>query len=174
MPVVIAAALALLLAAWSSVRAAPVSAPSSLIEALAPAVQGSVDRTRPRHWPIKRACLYYALAGQALLAWHGVSSQLRVGDVVYAPGTARAYPISPHAWLESGGAFIDYATLPRWGRVTVIPAEGVAAEPSRVVPGVTQVLAVGAIPDPQLEHYLNHHARCFQGRSRAILHDRLP
>jgi hypothetical protein len=134
------------------------------MEALAPLVEAAVAATRPRHWPMKRACLYYALAGQALLARYGVAAGLRVGRVVYWPGTPAAYPIEPHAWLQSGTYFIDYAALPRWDGVAIIPGHLVAGEPAQVVPGVTRVLAVPDALDAQLQRYLQHHHRCFLGR----------
>jgi hypothetical protein len=139
-------------------------APTDVIHALAGAVEASVARTRPPHWPRKRACLYYALAGQALLAQQGIPAMLRVGRVVYRPGTASAHPIAPHAWLETADHFIDYAMLPRRGAVAVIATERLATHPAHVLPGVTRVLALAAEPDESLGLYLGHHYRRFHGR----------
>jgi hypothetical protein len=145
--------------------AAPAAlSPTAIIRALSPAVEASVESTRPLHWPMTRACLYYAIAGQALLARQGIAARLRVGQVVYSPGTAAAHPIAPHAWLETETYFVDYAALPRWGEVMVIPRDRVAAAPSELIPGVTQVLAITAGIDDALAHYLNHHYRHFYRR----------
>ncbi|WP_295882952.1 lasso peptide biosynthesis protein [uncultured Thiohalocapsa sp.] len=152
------------LASLAAVRASEVPA-ASLVVSLAPAVEDQVALTRPQHWPMKRACLYYALAGQALLAEHGIPARLRVGRVVYRPGSDAAHAIAPHVWLETPAAFIDYATLPRWGRVSVIPRALVAAAPAQVVAGRTPVLAVAAPADAALVRWLSHHARRFQTRA---------
>jgi hypothetical protein len=162
--IVIAAGLLLLLSAWPGADAAPGAASGGVIEALAPVVEATVVATRPRHWPMKRACLYYALAGQTLLARQGIATRLVVGQVVYQPGTAASYTIAPHAWLETETRFIDYAALPRWGRVAVIPRDLVAVHPSEVVPGVTRVQVIADALDAPLQRYLNHHQRCFLGR----------
>jgi hypothetical protein len=161
---VLAAALLQLLSAWPAGGAAPGAASGGVIEALAPVVEATVVATRPRHWPMKRACLYYALAGQTLLARQGIATRLVVGQVVYQPGTPAAYAIAPHAWLETETRFVDYAALPRWGRVAVIPRDLVAVHPSEVVPGVTRVQVIADALDAPLQHYLNHHQRCFRGR----------
>nr|WP_200347906.1 lasso peptide biosynthesis B2 protein [Halochromatium glycolicum] len=144
------------------------SLPTDTIQALSVAVEAMAASTRPRYWPLKRACLYYALAGQVLLAEQGISAQLRVGRVVYHPGTARAHAIAPHVWLETATHFIDYATLPRWGQVTIIPRDRVAVVPAEVVPGGSRVLAARAEVDDGLRLYLNHHNRQFQGRLRGL------
>lgn len=138
--------------------------PTSIIDALSAEVDATVASTRPPHWPMKRACLYYAIAGQTLLAEHGIPARLRVGRVVYRPGTAAAHPIAPHAWLETATDFVDYAMLPRGGQTAVIPLRQVATTPSAVVPGVTRVLAITAEVDASLGLYLRHHYRLFQGR----------
>jgi hypothetical protein len=119
-----------------------------------------VADTKPFSWPMKRACLYYAFAGQRLLAQRGVVASLWVGTVIYAPGTPAAYRITPHAWLETATDYIDFSTLPRWGKVTVIPHELVASEQSDVHPGFTRVLVLRSPENPHLLHYLtSHHAR---------------
>lgn len=133
-----------------------------LVDALAAEVESMAAQTRPPHWPLKRSCLYYALAGQVLLAQHGVKAVLRVGAVDYFPGTPLAHPIDPHVWLETDTYFIDYATLPRCGRVTHIPRDRLATAPEEVRPGMTSVLGVGAEPDRALTLYLRHHALRFR------------
>jgi hypothetical protein len=107
------------------------------------------------------------MAGQALLADHGLPAWLRVGQVVYWPGTTAAHPIAPHAWLETETYFIDYAALPRWGAVAVIPRDLVATDAAAVAPGVTRVLAISAELDGPLALYLDHHYRLYYGRSTA-------
>jgi hypothetical protein len=137
---------------------------TDVIDALSAAVDATVSATRPPLWPMKRACLYYAIAGQALLAEHGIPARLRLGRVVYWPGTAWRHPIVPHAWLETSTYFIDYAMLPRCGRTAVIPLQRVATSPPAVVAGVTPVLAIAAEIDAPMAQYLNHHRRRFDGR----------
>jgi len=165
MPSVVATAL--LAVVWGRVLAAPAAFPTPVAYALATAVEASAATTRPWHWPMKRACLYYAFAGQALLAQAGIPAALRVGQVEYRPGTAAAYSIAPHAWLETEAYVIDYATLPRWGQVAVIPRNLVASDRSTVIPGVTQLLALPAEPNQSLGLYLSHHYRRFHALSTA-------
>lgn len=131
------------------------------IRAIGPAVERLAARTKPLHWECKRACLYYALAGQRLLAAQGIRSTLYFGDALYAPGTRACHSISPHAWLQTAGYFIDYATLPRSGAVTVLAAERVAHSPAEVEPGRTAVLAVPERPSPRLEAFLRYHDKRF-------------
>jgi hypothetical protein len=159
-----ALALAALLTSGAAVPAPLVATLADSVRALAPAVEAAAAETRPRHWPLKRACLYYAIAGQALLARQGIPARLRIGQVVYQPGTRRAHAIRPHAWLEVGPYFVDYAAIPRWGDVAVIPADMVAVGPLQVQPGVSRVLAIGTVADAPLVHYLRHHFRCFRLR----------
>lgn len=156
--VLIAAALCSLSAGAEPMRAPP---PREIIERLSLAVAAVAARTRPLHWPMRRACLYYAITGQALLAEQGIAAHLLVGRVVYWPGTAAEHAIDPHAWLETASEFVDYAMLPRSGRTAILPLEGVAALPSAVIPGVTRVLAIEAEPSNALHRYLSHHCRRF-------------
>ena len=51
--------------------------------------------------PGLRNCLVQALAGQALLARHGQSSQLRIGVARFADGQFKA-----HAWVEVAGRLL--------------------------------------------------------------------
>jgi hypothetical protein len=112
------------------------------LAAVAGEVEDTAARTRPSNWPLRRACLYYALAGQYVLARKGIPSSLRRGTVVYAPGGPSAHRISPHAWLETATHFVDYATLPRWGRPTIVSRQQVATAIAQVEPGDTAVLAL--------------------------------
>jgi hypothetical protein len=133
-----------------------------MVRSLGSAVEQMAARTKPAHWEMRRACLYYALAGQALLARRGIATSLRVGAVIYAPGTAAAHGISPHAWLETPSLFIDYSTLPRWGEVSVIPRARVAPAPAAVEPGVTGVLTRLRPADADLRGYLSAHRARFR------------
>ena len=139
---------------------------SEAVTPLASDVELTVARTKPMGWEMKRACLYYAFAGQRLLERQGIAASLWVGAVVYAPGTGATYPISPHAWLETSTDFIDFSTLPRWGEVTVIPHELVATERSEVKPGETRVLVLRRPENPRLLGYLTAHRARFERRVR--------
>ena len=164
----VAALIALLLTISSALMAPSkaVSASSTkitqLVNALALEVETLAARTRPPHWPMRRSCLYYALAGKVVLDRHGIETTIRFGAVDYLPGTRKNHPIDPHAWLETDTHFIDYATLPRLGLVTQIPRDRVVTDPANVRPGETQVLALPAEPDRALAVYLRHHARRFR------------
>jgi hypothetical protein len=135
---------------------------SEAVTSLASEVELMVERTKPMGWEMKRACLYYAFAGQHLLARQGIAARLWVGAVVYAPGTTAAYSISPHAWLETSTDFIDFSTLPRWGEVTVIPHQLVASERSEVKPGATGVLVLRTPENLRLLGYLTAHRARFE------------
>jgi hypothetical protein len=132
------------------------------LETLAAEIEHLVARTKPAGWENERSCLYYALAGQHLLAQRGIASTLRVGAVIYDPGTSTRHGISPHAWLETPTHFIDPATLPRWGEITVVPLELVVTSTSQVIPGRTMVLVRRRPGDPQLTQYLADHRRRFE------------
>jgi hypothetical protein len=160
----LAMVLALLAVAMPAASQAEPAAPTSIIQGLSDAVAAAAAATRPRHWPLRHACLYYALAGQALLARHGIAATLRVGRVVYRPGTPGAHPIAPHVWLDTGSHLVDYAMLPRRGEVAIVPADLVARRPSQVVPGVTRVLTSTADHDERLGRYLRHHYQRFRDR----------
>jgi hypothetical protein len=160
----LAMVLALLAVAMPAASQAEPAAPTSIIQGLSDAVAATAAATRPRHWPLRHACLYYALAGQALLARHGIAATLRVGRVVYRPGTPGAHPIAPHVWLDTGSHLVDYAMLPRRGEVAIVPADLVARRPSQVVPGVTRVLTSTADHDERLGRYLRHHYQRFRDR----------
>ncbi len=172
-PIVLTAACWVFLGGLGAALGAPPT-PTGMVESLGPAVEARAAQSRPQHWPMKRACLYYALAGQALLAQQGIPAQLVVGRVVYAPGTSAAYAIRPHAWLETETHFIDFATLPRWGEATVVPRALMATEAAAVRSGVTQVLVAPAPLDRPLQRYLSHHARRFWNRSAPVAEHPLP
>jgi hypothetical protein len=134
---------------------------SDTVTALTPQIESLAARTRPADWALLRSCLYYALAGQYLLARQGVATRLESGAVMYDPSTPRRHGIHPHVWLVSRTHFIDCATLPRWGVVTVIPLSLVARHPVDVIPGVTRVLIVGRRSDPEYLDYLDDHRARF-------------
>jgi hypothetical protein len=133
---------------------------------LTPQIEQLADRTRPADWALLRSCLYYALAGQYLLARQGVTTRLEGGAVMYNPSTPGRHGIDPHVWLENRTHFIDCATLPRWGLVTVIPLSLVARHPADVIPGVTRVLIVGHRRDPEYLDYLDGHRARFTSALR--------
>jgi hypothetical protein len=131
------------------------------IASLASAVEALVERSKPAEWALRRSCLYYAFAGQDLLARRGISASVWVGAVVYDPGTAASHQIWPHAWLETATHFIDFSALPRWGTVKVIPRHLVARRPWEVRPGTTRALALPRVEDAQLVAYLALHRERF-------------
>ena len=68
--------------------APPADAESRAATALAAEVEEMVARSKPDSWEMRRACLYYALAGQHLLARHGISATLRVGETIRIKGAS--------------------------------------------------------------------------------------
>lgn len=135
---------------------------SAFIRALGPGIETLVARTKPAGWTFEHSCLYYALAGQYLLARHGISSRLHVGTVIYEPYTPYQHRISPHAWLETATYLVDYASLPRRGETSVIPLPLVTHQMGEIKPAITRVLAVRRQPDAQLERYIEKHHACFE------------
>ena len=131
------------------------------VTSLAGQVEELVAHSKPADWEMRRSCLYYALAGQYLLARNGIDAILWTGAVVYDPRTRARHPISPHAWLETASHFIDYSTLPRWGEVTVIPREQTATEKTGVHAGITRVLLFHRPGDSALIEYLDTHRARF-------------
>jgi hypothetical protein len=130
------------------------------VNVLAPQIESLAAQTRPPDWKLLHSCLYYALAGQYLLARHGIESRLESGAIQYNPATPARHGIDPHVWLETRTHLIDCATLPRWGEVTVIPRARVATHRDEVVPGVTRALVVERYRDPeQLARISGHRAR---------------
>jgi hypothetical protein len=136
------------------------------IASLASAGERLVERSKPAEWALRRSCLYYAFAGQHLLARQGISAAVWVGAVVYDPGTAASHQIWPHAWLETATHFIDFSALPRWGTVKVIPRHLVARSPWEVRPGTTRVLALPRLEDLQVVAYLAFHRERFDRRAK--------
>jgi len=160
--VCLSAGIGLLAAVAGGETVHPADPPTDSISALASDVERIVAHSKPTDWEFRRACLYYAFAGQYLLARQGIAATLWVGTVVYDPQTPADHLISPHAWLETATHFIDYSTLPRWGNVKVIPHNRVATDQSEVVPGATQVLALHRAEDPGLIAYLSVHRARFE------------
>lgn len=148
------AALAVPAAAAADGSIARTGADAGAVASLAPEVERLVERTKPDDWALRRACLYYAFAGQYLLARQGIAAAVWVGAVVYDPGTAASHLIWPHAWLDTATHFIDYSALPRWGTVKVIPHHRVARRPAEVSPGGTRVLALAWVEDLDVVAYL--------------------
>ena len=132
------------------------------MEHLAPAIEALTRRTKPADWELLHACLYYALAGQYILAGRGVPTRLRGGAVLYYPDTPLHHPIKPHVWLETGTHFIDCSALPRWGYIAVIPLQEVARNPASVVPGVSRLLILEERNDPEFLGYVARHRARFE------------
>ena len=130
------------------------------VNALALDIEILAAYTRPAQWEMLRSCIYYALAGQYLLARRGVATRLEAGAIMYNPKTPQRHGIDPHIWLESPTHLIDCATLPRRGGVTVIPLSLVAQHDAGVIPGVTRALIVDRYRYPAYLDYLaGHRAR---------------
>jgi hypothetical protein len=138
------------------------------LDALTPEIETLAANSRPADWALLRSCLYYALAGQYLLAREGVATRLESGAVMYNPSSARRHGIDPHVWLESRTHFIDCATLPRWGVVTLVPRSLVAEHPGDVIPGVTRVLVVARYRDRQQRAFLDAHRARFDDALRRL------
>ena len=117
------------------------------VNALALDIEILAAHTRPAEWELQHSCIYYALAGQYLLARQGVATRLEAGAIQY----------DPHIWLESPTHLIDCATLPRRGEISVIPLSFVAQHPAEVIPGVTRALIVDRYGDPAYLAYLAGH-----------------
>jgi hypothetical protein len=127
---------------------------------LAPEIETLTERTTPADWELLHACVYYALAGQYILARRGIRTRLKGGAVLYCPDTPLHHNIKPHVWLETGTHFIDCSALPRWGYIAVIPLQLVARTPAEVIPDVTRLLILEDRNDPEfLDHVATHRAR---------------
>jgi hypothetical protein len=138
------------------------------LNALAPQIESLAAQTRPPDWQLLRSCLYYALAGQYLLARQGIETRLESGALQYNPSTPARHGIDPHVWLETRTHLIDCATLPRWGEVTVIPRSRVATHRDEVFPGLTRVLVVERYRDPEQLAYITGHRARFVERLRRL------
>jgi hypothetical protein len=133
---------------------------ASTVTSLASEVERLVQLSKPADWDLRRACLYYAFAGQHLLWQRGIAASIWIGAVIYDPGTPTSHKIWPHAWLETATHYIDYSALPRWGQVKIIPLHLVARSPLEVRPGITRVLALRRMEDLDVAVYLaTHRAR---------------
>ena len=137
-----------------------------LMDRLAPAIETLTERTTPTDWALLHACLYYALAGQYILARHGIGTHLKGGAVLYFPATPRHHAIRPHVWLETGSHFIDCSALLRWGYIAVIPLSRVARYRAAVIPGITRVLILEERNDIEFRDYVAEHRTRFE---RAML-----
>jgi hypothetical protein len=123
-----------------------------------PGIEALAARSMPANWELLHACLYYALAGQYLLAQRGLVTRLEGGAVLYYPDTPLQHRIKPHVWLETDTHFIDGSALARWGYITVIPRQRVARRPGEVIPGFTRVLILSSTVTGIL-NYIAHRAR---------------
>lgn len=133
-----------------------------LLERLAPEIDTLTERTVPVEWQLLHACLYYALAGQYLLARYGVGSRLKGGAVVYFPTSPLHHRIKPHVWLETAGHYIDCAALPRRGYIVVLPLRQVAQDAAAIVPALTEVLILEERNDPEFIDYVARHRTRFE------------
>jgi len=133
---------------------------TALMDQLAPAIEALTERTTPANWELLHACVYYALAGQYILARRGIPTRLKGGAVLYYPDTPLHHNIKPHVWLETDTHFIDCSALPRWGYIAVIPLQQVARNPASVIPEMTRLLILEDRNDPEfLDHVATHRAR---------------
>jgi hypothetical protein len=133
---------------------------TALMAQLAPAIEALTERTTPANWELLHACVYYALAGQYILARRGIAARIKGGAVLYYPDTPLHHSIKPHVWLETDAHFIDCSALPRWGYIAVIPLQQVARNPASVIPEMTRLLILEERNDPVfLDHVATHRAR---------------
>jgi hypothetical protein len=135
---------------------------TATMNSLASRIEALAARTMPANWELLHACLYYALAGQYLLAQRGLVTRLEGGVVVYNPYSPASHDIKPHVWLETDTHFIDGSTLARWGYITVIPRQRVARRPGEVIPGFTRVLILEQRSDPEFLNYIATHRARFE------------
>jgi hypothetical protein len=134
----------------------------ALMQRLAPAIEALTERTTPSDWELLHACLYYALAGQYILARRGIITRLKGGAVLYYPDTPLHHDIKPHVWLETGTHFIDCSALQRWGYIAVIPLQQVARNPASVIPWMTRLLILEERNDPEFLDYVARHRARFE------------
>jgi hypothetical protein len=131
-----------------------------LMGQLAPTIEVLTERTTPANWELLHACVYYALAGQYILARLGIAARIKGGAVLYYPDTPLHHRIKPHVWLETDTHFIDCSALPRWGYIAAIPLQQVARNPASVIPKMTRLLILEERNDPVfLDHVATHRAR---------------
>jgi len=134
----------------------------ALMVRLTPAIEALTQRTTPSDWELLHACLYYALAGQYILALRGIPARLKGGAVLYYPDTPLRHEIKPHVWLQTDLHFIDCSALPRWGYVAVIPLHEVARNLAAVIPGKTRLLILEERNDPEFRNYVARHRTRFK------------
>jgi hypothetical protein len=134
----------------------------ALMDRLTPAIEALTERTTPSNWELLHACIYYALAGQSILALKGIPTRLKGGAVMYYPDTPLRHDIKPHAWLETDTHFIDCSALPRWGYIAVIPLQQVARNHASVIPGMTRLLILEERNDPEFQDYVARHRARFE------------
>ena len=134
----------------------------TLMYCLAPAIEALTERTTPSDWELLHACLYYALAGQYILAHRGIPTRLKGGAVLYYPDTPLRHDIKPHVWIETDAHFIDCSALPRWGYIAVIPLQQVARNPASVIPEMTRLLILEERNDPEFQDYVAWHRTRFE------------
>jgi hypothetical protein len=114
------------------------------------------------------ARVYYARAGEYILARRDIRTRLKGGAVLYYPDTPLHHNIKPHAWLETGMDFIDCPALPRWGYIAVIPLQQVARNPESVIPEMTRMLIQEERNDPQFPDHVTTHRARFDGILRGV------
>jgi hypothetical protein len=142
----------------------------AITQRLAPGIEALTERAMPRDWQLLHGCLYYALAGQYLLARYGIGTELKGGTVVYFPTSPLHHRIKPHVWLETASHYIDCSALPRWGYIVVLPLRQVAHDQALIMPGLTEVLILEERDDPEFADYVAEH----RGRFERILEGREP
>jgi hypothetical protein len=135
---------------------------TALMNHLAPAIEALTERTTPANWELLHACLYYALAGQYILACRGIPARLKGGAVLYYPDTPLRHDIKPHVWLETGTHFIDCSALPRWGYIAVIPLQQVTRNLASDIPEMTRLLILEERNDPEFLDYVARHRARFE------------
>ncbi len=141
----------------------------AIMNRLAPAIEALAARTMPPDWQLLHACLYYALAGQYLLARRGILTHLEGGAVLYYPDTPLQHRIKPHVWLATDAHVIDCSALSRWGYIAVIPVQRVARHPEEVIPGVTRLLILEQRDDAQFLDYVAGHRARFEHALRGTV-----
>ncbi len=142
-PIIVCLCIALLLPARDVAAAERNTAElREIVESLGEAVETLAAETRPLEWPRLHSCL--------------------LGTVVYGPYITGQHGINPHIWLETATHLIDYATLPRWGEVSVIPVELVARSTREVTPGLTRIAVLPRPGSLQERRFITMHRSRFE------------
>jgi hypothetical protein len=153
----------LALTRWAAARTdAPTRYLIAITQCLAPGIEALTERTLPPDWQLLHGCLYYALAGQYLLARCGIGTRLKGGAVVYFPTSPLHHRIKPHVWLETPGHYIDCSALPRWGYIVVLLLREVARDSESIIPGLTEVLILEERDDQEFGDYVTTHRTRFE------------